>query len=54
MAHGQVGWKQCVDKDDASMMTLMIMMVRTSTTKERDGNLLPPGDAAQRNSRGLP
>jgi hypothetical protein len=35
------------------MMTTM-MMARTSTTKERVVNLLPPDDAAQRNSRGLP
>ena len=43
-----------MDKDVASIMTTMTAKARTSTAKERDGNLLPHGDVAQRNSRGLP
>ncbi len=46
-----------MDKDDLSTKTTMTMpttMVRASTTQERDGNLIPPGNAAQSNGRGLP
>ncbi len=43
-----------MDKVDASMMTTVMTTIRTLTTKERDGNLPPPGEAAQRNGRGLP
>jgi hypothetical protein len=49
--HGQVRWVQQVNEDDVSTKaTTMITMTmeRTLTTKERGGNLTPPGDAAQR------
>ncbi len=45
---------KCEDKDNVAMMTTMRTTARTSTTKQRDGNLLPHGDAAQRNGGGLP
>ena len=53
-AREQVGWEWCMDKDDAFMMMTTTTTTRTWTTKERDGNLLPPVDAAQGKDRGLP
>jgi hypothetical protein len=48
---GQVGQGQRVDKYDACVNEGYDNNddARTLMTKERDGNLIPPGDAAQRN-----
>ncbi len=47
---GQVGWGHCGDKFDASTKAKTTRTAaRMLTTKENDWNLIPPGDAAQRN-----
>jgi hypothetical protein len=49
---GLVGWGRSVNKDNASTKattTMTMSMERTLTTKERDGNQIPPGDTAQMN-----
>ncbi len=45
-----MGREQCVDKVNASTKaTILMTSARLSTTKEMDGNHIPPGDAAQKN-----
>jgi hypothetical protein len=49
---GHLGRGQRVNKDNASIKATTMMTItmdRTSKTKERDGNLIPPSDAVQRN-----
>ncbi len=49
-----MGLALCISGTRGKGNLCMYPSVRYPTTKERDGNLLPHGDVAQRNSRGLP